>query len=64
MKRHTCIICKRKRYFDRMERAFLNSYVCSDNLVCRENEEIKIAKEIIGLSNKLKKVNKVHLFGK
>lgn len=64
MNRHTCIICKKKRYADRMEKVFLNSYVCNDKIECKENEEIKISKEIIGLYKKLKIVNRSHLFGK
>jgi hypothetical protein len=47
-----------------MEKAFLNSYVCNDNLECKQNEEIEIGKQIIVLYGKLKKINKMHLFGK
>lgn len=64
MNRHTCIICKRKRYANKMEKAFLNSYVCNDNLECKQNKEIEIGKQIIVLYGKLKKINKMHLFGK
>lgn len=62
--RHTCIICKRKRYTEKMKKVFLNSWVCEDSKECSAHSDIEIAKKIIELYKKLKKLNKMHIFGK
>ncbi len=51
-KRHTCIICGRKRYEKSMRKIFLNSWACSDtkfniHSYCYEHPDIKLAKKIL-----------------
>jgi hypothetical protein len=65
--RHTCIICKRKRYERYMKRVLINSWVCTDKYhlqYCCDNKEIRIAEKI---KEELKKLNHIkiqHIIGK
>jgi len=48
--RHTCIICKRKRYELKMKKVFLSSWACSDPFYsqnCSNHPEIKQANIIL-----------------
>ena len=58
MKRHTCIICGRKRYERSMKKVFLHSWACSDkhsfNRYCYEDEDIKLAIKILDDISKIK----------
>ncbi len=62
MKRHTCVICKKKRYEDRMKKVFISSWVCLNT--CENNEDIKTGKKIKELISQLKKINIKHLTGR
>jgi len=63
MKRHTCIICKKKRYEDKMSKIFeIGGWACKDK--CEEHKDIEIGINIIMLHKKLKKINYRYLFGK
>lgn len=63
MKRHTCVICKKKRYTGFMKKAFSHSWVCA-NGICENHKDIVAIKKIIKLYRDLEKVTKVHIFGK
>ena len=59
-KRHTCIICKRKRNESRMINVFSNSWACEKykhlgNCYC--HSDIYIMKKIISLESELKILN-------
>lgn len=60
MTRHTCIICGKKRYEKKMEKAFLHSWVCVET--CSEHQDIPKAKEILSLYSQLKHITNKHLF--
>ena len=69
MKRHTCIICGRKRNEHYMINVFANSWACEKNDFkfilppCYVDSEIRIAKQIILDLKKLKKINIRHIVG-
>jgi len=65
MTRHTCIVCKRKRYSKNMISVIRKSWACADT-DCFLNENIEIGKKILSLYEKLDKriLNKSHLFVK
>ncbi len=63
MKRHTCIICKMKRYEINMKTVLERSWVCKDKN-CHKHKDIPIGEEIIRLYKKLKIVCRPHLFNK
>jgi len=66
-KRHTCIICKRKRYEIFMKEILVSSWVCTDEYkhkFCSDNEEIKIAVEFKKKFDKFKYINVRHLVGR
>lgn len=69
-KRHTCIICGRKKYEYKMENVFNNSWVCTSrnfdfsSYLCCEHPDILIAKKILNDFKKLKKIRVRHLFNK
>ena len=63
-KRHTCIICKKKRYEENMKNVFLNSWACSVNIymsyldyMCYEHNDIRLVKKILELKSQLKVVS-------
>ena len=45
MKRHTCVICKKKRIEIKMSKVFLHSWACNYN--CVNNKEIIEAEQIL-----------------
>jgi len=64
MKRHTCIICKRKRNEMYMENVFYNSWACKDKYnfkYCYCNKEIDEAKIIIDKLKTFKHISLKHL---
>lgn len=64
MKRHTCIICKRKRYEMYMKNVFYNSWACKDKYFfqyCCDNKEIHEAKIIIDKLKTFKYISLSHL---
>ena len=66
-KRHTCIICGRKRYEHYMKPVLSSSWACKDKYYfqyCCEHEEIKQAQEIIDMLKKFKHIKRLHIFGK
>jgi len=66
-KRHTCIICNRKRYERYMKKVLVSSWVCTDEYhfqFCSDNEEIKIATHIQLELKKLKHIKIQHILGK
>jgi len=66
-KRHTCIICKRKRYEHNMKQVLFNSWACKDKYhfqVCCDNSEIRIAEKIREDLKKLKHIKIQHITGK
>ena len=44
MKRHTCIICGKKRYEDSMTNVFYSSWACT--FLCSNHVQIGLAKEL------------------
>ena len=60
-KRHTCIICKKKRYEPLMLNVFGQSWACGiegfTNPACSDHGDIETMKEIQGLSVTLKILN-------
>ena len=66
-KRHTCIICKRKRYERNMKKVLMSSWACKDEYhfqVCCDNKDIKIAEHIKEELKKLKHLKIQHIVGK
>ena len=66
-KRHTCIICNRKRYERYMKPVLYSSWVCTDEYYlqfCCDNKEIKIAENIKKDLEKLKHIKLQHIVGK
>ena len=66
-KRHTCIICGRKRYEFHMKKVLVSSWVCTDKYhfqVCSDNEEIRVAEKISEDLKKLKHIKIQHILGK
>ena len=66
-KRHTCIICKRKRYEIYMKSVLSSSWVCKDEYhfqVCSDNEELRIAERIREDLKKMKFIKIQHIVGK
>ena len=72
MKRHTCIICKRKRNEFYMKKVLINSWACNDTYSsyrgfnfspCCDNKEIRIAENIIGELKEFKYLNVRHISG-
>ena len=64
-KRHTCVICGRKRYEYFMKSVLRNSWACKDKYhlqVCCDNEEIRIAEKIIEQISNFKFIKKNHIF--
>ncbi len=59
MKRHTCVICKKKRIEIKMSKVFLQSWAC--NYKCVENREIIEAEQILFMISKWKKLSLKHL---
>ena len=70
MKRHTCIICGKKRYEHNMENVFKSSWACTKNdfqfilSSCVDNKEINVAKRIIEDFKKLKLIKTQHVTGR
>ena len=62
MKRHTCIICKKKRYENRMTKVLTTSWACNDK--CIDHKDIEIAIKIKILYRQLKVLNRQHIFAK
>lgn len=63
-KRHTCIICKRKRYERNMTKVLVDSWACKDTYYfkyCCDNEEIRIAENMLIDFKKFKHVKIKHL---
>jgi len=67
-RRHTCIICGKKRYEYKMKPILSSSWVCcTKQLRCCDDEEIKIATKILKNLEQLKKLKKIkliHIIGK
>ncbi len=66
-KRHTCVICGRKRYERNMRKILNSSWVCTDKYhleVCCDNKEIRIAEKIREQLKELKHINIRHIVGK
>lgn len=66
-KRHTCIICKRKRYERYMKPILFSSWVCKDEYylqVCSDTEEIRIAERIREDLKKMRFIKVQHIIGK
>ncbi|WP_321777786.1 hypothetical protein [Sulfurimonas sp.] len=66
-KRHTCIICKRKRYEYYMKSVLKSSWACKDKYhfqYCCDNKEIEIAENIRQELKKLKFIKIQHIIGK
>lgn len=64
MKRHTCIICKAKRYSKNMKPCLVSSWVCcTDKHYCCDDVEIVAAENILSDLRKLKKINVKHILG-
>lgn len=64
MKRHTCIICKRKRNETNMKKVFHSSWACTDKYYfqyCCDNKEIYEAIAIIKKLKTFKFINLKHL---
>lgn len=63
-KRHTCIICKRKRYEHNMKKVLINSWACIDKYYfqyCIDNKEIIETQKFINLLKTFKFIKKTHL---
>jgi hypothetical protein len=63
-KRHTCIICKRKRYELYMKQVLFSSWACKDKYyfqVCSSHSEIRLAEKIREDLKKLKIINIKHI---
>lgn len=64
MKRHTCIICGKKRYEKNMKNVFKSSWACTKNDfdfildICANDKEIILAQKII---EDLKNLKKIHI---
>jgi hypothetical protein len=64
MKRHTCIICGRKRYESKMKPVLTSSWVCcTDKYNCCDDIEIVSAENILSDLKKLRKINIKHIIG-
>ena len=66
-KRHTCIICNRKRYERYMKPVLQSSWACKDEYhfqVCCDNNEILVSERIIKDLKKFKYINMRHIVGK
>ncbi len=66
-RRHTCIICNRKRYERYMKPVLHSSWACKDEYhfqVCCDNKEIRIAEKIIEDIKRFKHINIRHIVGK
>jgi len=67
MKRHTCIICGKKRIELKMKNVFGSCWVCTTNdfmfvtETCSDSKEILIALRIIEDTKKLKNINLKHI---
>ena len=64
MKRHTCIICKRKRNEIYMKNVFKSSWACKDSYhfsVCSDHTDIRVIIKIFDLLKTLKHLNVKHL---
>lgn len=61
-KRHTCIICGKKRYSRFMKMVLVSSWVCNDSK-CLQHHDIKLSEKIRSDIQKLKKVNIKHIIG-
>ena len=60
MKRHTCIICKKKRYEVYMTNVFGNSWACSSNVwyrytgyLCVDHPDIRFVQTILTMKDRL-----------
>ena len=61
--RHTCVICKKKRYEKKMTKVLVSSWACNCTSFfknCCDDEEIIIGTEIINKILKLKKIGLKH----
>lgn len=66
-KRHTCIICKRKRYERNMKNVFGSSWACTDKYyfqTCYVHNDIYLAKKIIEDIKKLTVLSYAHIKNK
>ena len=66
-KRHTCVICNRKRYERYMKPILTSSWACKDEYYfqhCCDNEEIRIAENILKDLKKLKHIKLQHIVGR
>ena len=68
MKRHTCIICGRKRYELYMKKVLVSSWACTDGIYhfsnpCAYHQEILEAQEIIEKISSFKYITIKHLVG-
>lgn len=61
MSRHTCVICKTKRYEYSMQRVFGSSWACSSPRSCFKHPDILIILKITKDINKLQILNLSHL---
>jgi hypothetical protein len=64
-RRHTCIICKKKRYESKMKKVLVNSWACrylerNMNSYCYEHKEIKIGEKILEDLKKFKIIKIKH----
>lgn len=61
-KRHTCVICGKKRYEDRMKKVFIQSWACISS--CYGHNDVIIGEKMLSLEKELKVLKRNKIWGR